>query len=177
MIIIIQTVPGTSSSQRPEHHTISQPRCSSPPPPLPRRPYLVSGSFIIFGSTRINTTGSTIIITIGLNRMSVMRHCSRFRKYWYGPRGRSFSGYGSCVTCGYDCTQALVLVLILYWYGPRGRSFNGYGSCVTCGVRLYSDTGTGTNTVLVRPQRTQLQRVRQLCYLWGTVVLRHWYWY
>jgi len=57
--------------------------------------FLVSGSFIIFGSTIIRNSESIIISTIGLKRKSVTLHCSRIWKYRCGPRGLNPQGYGS----------------------------------------------------------------------------------
>lgn len=82
--------------------------------------FLVSGSFIIFGRIIISTSGKTIIktykkrenkekfskavryvcsmqivenfITIGLNKKSVIRHCSLTWKYRNGAKGLIFSG-------------------------------------------------------------------------------------
>ena len=58
----------------------------------------VSGSFIIFGSTVIKSSGKTIMIIIGFISMSLIFHSSLCWKYLNRPGLLSLNGYGNWLT-------------------------------------------------------------------------------
>ena len=89
--------------------------------------FLVSGSCIILGSTVINSSGITIIITMGLNRTSVTFHSSLFSKYLYFPSGLALIGYGSWFTWEYHIGSQSQgrsnYYFCLTWFGWTGLFF------------------------------------------------------